>query len=194
MQALRCYRQGRQCALLAIEARHPECRKQLSDVASAGTFIRSLTAEDVPALFWFGFNLSGEINQDRGSIGTLAMGHLVEKTMERVLELDPQYFHGGAHLVLMAYYGSRPAAAGGDPQKAAFHYRALKEMQPGFPLSDLFYARWCLVQQQDRNRFLSLLNGILRTAPTDDGLRLYERVAARRAEIYLAAVDRLFVE
>ena len=71
--------------------------------------------------------------------------------MIRVLEIDPSYYHGGAHLFLMIYYASRPPMMGGRPEAAMSHYRSLKALQgEDFPMADLFYARHYLLRAQDR--------------------------------------------
>ena len=193
--AVRYYRRGNEYALRALEIRHPGARGQLADPASAGTFIRGLDREAMPALFWYGFTLSADINYNRDSISAVGRGHLVEKSMQRVIEADEAYFYGGAHLVLMVYYGSRSSLMGGKPELAIDHYRRIEQINgKGFHLADLFYARFVLYQQQDRPQFTAVLNRILQDTANEERFRLYNRIAADRARIYLGAADRLFIE
>lgn len=193
--AVRYYRKGNEYALRALEIRHPAARGQLADPSNAGSFIRSLDREEMPALFWYGFTLSADINYNRDSISTVGQGHLVEKAMQRVIEVDEAYFYGGAHLVLLAYYGSRSPLMGGKPELAIEHYRRLEEMNgKGFYLADVYYARFVLYQQQDRPQFTAVLNRILKEPATEERFRLYNRIAVDRAQIYLNAADRLFID
>jgi hypothetical protein len=59
-------------------------------------------------------------------------------------------------------------------------------------LPDLFYARYVLVQQQDRDQFEQLLSAIKTSADPDPRFRLFNRVARQRASVYLSMADRLF--
>ena len=193
--AVRYYRKGNDYALRALEIRQPEARGQLADPSKAGSFIRGLDRDEMPALFWYGFTLSADINYNRDSISAVGQGHLVEKTMQRVIEADEVYFYGGAHLVLLVYYGSRSPLMGGKPELATEHYRRLEQMNgEGFLLADLYYARFVLYQQQDRPQFIAVLNRILQEPATEERFRLYNRIAADRARVYLNAADRLFIE
>ena len=189
------YTKGIEYALRAMEIRHPDCRKQLGRIASAGPFIQSMGKDDLPALFWYGFNLSAVINLNRDSMSSLAKAHQVEKTMHRAIEIDSSYFNGGPHLVLFGYYASRSPITGGNPELALKHYKQLKLMHgDSFLLTDLFYARYYLYHQQDREGFISILNRIINEPYTVEQFRLYNRVAKDRAKIYLTATDRLFID
>ncbi|MGD8368313.1 MAG: TRAP transporter TatT component family protein [Desulfobacterales bacterium] len=192
-QVRRYYRKGAEYALEVIEKRHPGCREQLDDVTEAETCFARIGKEDLPALFWYGFDLGGYVNNSRGSIRALSRAHLAEKAMQRVIALDPSYYHGGAHLFLMIYYAARPPMAGGNPETAMSHYRALKEMfGDALSLPDLFRARYLLYQDQDRDAFHRVLTAI-RERPVEPGPhRLLNKVAADRAALYLLAEDRLF--
>jgi len=193
--AVRYYRKGNEYALRALEIRHPNARGQLADPSNAEPFIRGLDIEEMPALFWYGFTLSADINYNRDSISAVGQGHLVEKAMQRVIETDEAYFYGGAHLVLLVYYGSRSPLMGGKPELAIEHYRRIEQINgKGFYLADLYYARFVLYQQQDRAKFTAVLNRILQDTATEERFRLYNRIAADRARIYLSAADRLFIE
>lgn len=194
-RAVRYYRRGADYALRAIETRHPDARRRLANVKESTALIRELGPKDLPALYWYGFNLSGDINHNRDSISAVAAAHLVEKTMRRVLELDESYQYGTAHLVLLAYYGSRSALAGGRPELALEHYQRLRQMHAGdFLLADLYFARYYLYQRQDRRQFTAVINRILQAHPDREAFRLYNRIAADRARSYIQATDRLFIE
>jgi hypothetical protein len=192
-RAVRYYGKGLDYALRALKVRYPLAGERLHRVADAGPFIQSMQAKDLPALFWYGFNLSGLINHNRDSVATVARGHLVEKSMRRVLQLQPDFYHGSAHLILMGYYASRSPLMGGDPGRAREHYRQLKTMHgDSLLLPDLFYARYVLVQQQDRDQFEQLLSAIKTSEDPDPRFRLFNQVARQRASVYLSQADRLF--
>lgn len=189
----RYYRKGAEYAMKAIEVRYPDGRKQLKNVATVDPFLKNFGKADAAALFWYGFNLAAYVNHNRDSVQALAKTFLVEKTMKRLIELDASYFHGGAHLILMGYYASRSPAMGGNPSLALAHYQKLKSLAgDGFLLAELYYARYYLYQMQKRSEYVNVLTDIIRYSGTDKTYRLYNKIAADRAEIYLSAVDQFF--
>lgn len=192
-RAVRYYGKGLDYALRALEIRHPLAAERLHRVAESSPFVQSLQVRDLPAIFWYGFNLGGLVNHSRDSVSTIARAHQVEKTMLRVLDLQADFYHGSAHLVLMAYYGSRSPMMGGNLERAAEHYRHLKDMHgDGLLLADLYYARYVLVQQQDRRQFEQMLEVITTNPDPDPQFRLFNRIARDRALVYQAMADRLF--
>lgn len=193
-RALAYYEKGERHALGVLTRRYPHAPEQLKTQEGQSTFFQKLTARDVPSLFWWAFNLGARINLDRSSVALLAKVHLVETAMLTVVALDPGYQNGGAHLFLLAYYGSRPPMMGGDPAAAADHYHALVRIAgDDFSLGAVYYARYVLQPKQDRKGFAAIMNQVARV-PATDRYRLYNAIAAVRARIYLRAMDDLFTE
>lgn len=189
----RYYKRGSVYALQALEVRHPRAGLQLGRLREADPFLKSLGPSDVPALFWYGFNLGGYIQHSLDSVSAVAKAYLVEKTMQRVVELDETYYHASAHLGLLVYYGSRPPMMGGSPEKARRHWERHQQLAPETrTLGDLYLARYVLVQEQDKKAFVRRLSAI--AGGPDKGAEegLPAKVAAERARIYLASVDRFF--
>jgi hypothetical protein len=190
----RYFGKGMDTAVRVLEIRRPGARNKLNRPREAGALFASMDRSDVPALFWYGFNLGFYVQHNLDAIGVVAKAYLVEKAMRRVIELDPGYYHGSAHVILMAYYASRPPMMGGNPQAAAAQYRIHKEGWPHTPgLRERFWARYYWVYRQDRTAFRRVLNRLIAT-PLDDAhpLKLLEHVARVRAAIYLKAEQQLF--
>jgi hypothetical protein len=176
-----------------MEVRYPGCRRQLEKVFTIDPFLAKLEKADVPALFWYGFNLGAYINQNRDSIRIVSRGYVVEKAMKRIIELDPTYFYGGAHLVLLAYYASSSPMMGGNLNLALEHYQKLKSIAgAGFLLADLYYARYYLYQIQERSQYAQVLNNIIQHSESKNLYGIYNKIAELRARIYLNEVDQLF--
>jgi hypothetical protein len=189
----RYYEKGILTALKALENHVPGTTAALSRVDTVSSYLDRLGPEAAASLYWYGFNLGAWINNNRDSVRAVSRAHLARQAMQRVLELDPTYHHGGARLFLMIYYGSRPAMMGGSLQQANDHYLALKQMVgDDFLLTDLFYARFCLTQQQDRDGFVDLMQRIVDHPTTDSDVALYNAIAVQRAAIYLSALDLWF--
>ena len=187
------YEKGLEYALRALSVRHPDCRERLKNLRTSAGFFEGLQHEDVPALFWYAFNLGGHVNLNRHSVRVLAQAHLAEKAAKRVLDLDQTYFNGGAHLFLMVYYASRSPMMGGNPSAAQNHYRRLKAVAGSdFLLAELLYARFFHVQAGDRKAFEAALQAVIEAPPGPDRYRLYNAMAQKRARRYLDAADRFF--
>lgn len=187
------YQKGMAYALDALELGTPGARTALARFAAIDPYLERLDKDDVAPLFWYGFNLGAWVNCNLDSIRAVSRAHVARKVMERVIELDPGYNTGGAHLFLLAYFGSRPPMMGGSQEKAANHYRQLQKIAgEDYLLADLFYGRFCLHQQQDREGFVTIMQRIAAYPVKDGDLALYNAIAARRAGIYLVAVDTFF--
>jgi hypothetical protein len=187
------YRKGADYALQALELRHPGCMEKIRRIDTRDACFQSFTKNDVPALFWYGFNLAGYVNNNRDSVRALSKAPLAEKAMQAIVSLEPGYYHGNAHMVLMIHHASRSPEMGGNPELALFHYRNLKNLAGETYLpADLFYARYYLLQKQDSALFKNIMTRIAQSKNIDGKSRLLNKVAVLRAKIYLKAMDKLF--
>lgn len=187
------YEKGMRYALDVLEQRKPGARPAIAKVATIEPYLSRLGKGDAAPLFWYGFNLGAWVNNNLDSIRAVSRAHVARKVMQRVLELDPDYHNGGAHLFMMTYFGSRPPMMGGNQAKARGHYAEIKRIAGvDYLLADLFYARFCLHQQQNREEFIAIMQKIIDHPQVEDNKALYNAIAVKRAGIYLAAVDVFF--
>ncbi len=152
--------------------------------------------EEAELLFWTGVAYGGWIDQSRDSVRAIADLPNAMAFMERVIELEPGFFHGGAWLFKGRYHGSRGTELGGDPEKAREcieRSRALSEDR--FLLARVWQARYVAVPAQDQELFDELLFGVLEEPEgLLPGEALLDAVARQRAEELLLAADDYFVE
>jgi len=189
----RNYRKGMDYGLKALEVRHPGCSEKLKKVCFADDFIKSLEKDDVPALFWYGINLTAYINVNKESIKAISRLHIAETIMKRVETLEPEYYYGGAYLNLMTIYSSVPPILGGNPELALKCYKRHKEIAgKNFLHTDLQYARYYLYQNQKREQYIEVLKKIIEHSWNGKEYRMLNIVAKERAKIYLEATDILF--
>ena len=192
-QVNRYYEKSVGYALMALEKSAPGATDAFRKVNTITPYLDKLGRGDVAPLFWYGFSLGAWVNRNLDSVRAVSQAHVARKVMERVLELDPVHNHGGAHLFLLAYFGSRPPMMGGSQDKALVHYQQLKTIAgDNFLLPDLFYGRFCLHQQQDREGFIDMMQRIIDHPAGENDVALYNAIAGRRAAAYLNAVDTLF--
>ncbi len=188
----RYYRKGLQYGLRALQADHDAWRHEIDHPEALGKRLAALRPEDAPALFWYAFNLGAFIRLNADSIRVASQAHIVPSAMQRVIDLDPSYYYGLAHLVLLAYHARSPAL-GGDASAARRHYDTFRAAAgEDFLLAQVFHARYLLHQQQDRSGFESELAAVLARPENPAACRLLNQVARVRARIYLDAADCLF--
>jgi hypothetical protein len=191
-QLARAFQKGADHALAVLEDRRAGSRARLANVRQIAPYLQAAVAADVPALFWYALNLGAWVNHHLDDLTAMAQAHVAERIMHRVIELESGYYHGFAHLFLIAYHGSRPPMLGGNPEAAQRHYEMYKQL-PGISLAlaDVYYGRYCLPLQQAREAFVTSLKPIA-AAPIGVDTVLFDALAIRRARLYLKAVDRLF--
>jgi hypothetical protein len=137
----------------------------------------------VPALFWTASCLGKWIDLNRDQVAGIAGLGNAAALMERVLELDDSYYHGGANLFFGVYYGGRSPLLGGDFKRAGEYFRRAAEINGGkLLLVDVLEAQYLYRQQLDRTAFHRTLSAVL-SAPVDSDpdLVLINRIARRNA-------------
>jgi hypothetical protein len=191
-QLTRAFQRGAAHALAILEARSPGSGARLANIRQIGPYLASVSEADVPALFWYALNLGGWVNHHLDDLNAVAKAHVTERVMRRVIELTPGYYHGFAHLFLIAYYGSRPPMLGGNPEAARRHYEAFTQLpEAPLALAKVYYGRYCLPLQQARQPYLELMASVAAN-PIDVETGFFDALAIRRARLYLKAVDKLF--
>ncbi len=156
--------------------------------------LQSVGPGEVEKLFWGGYGWATWIGFSKGAPAAVADLPKVEQLMLRVLVLDETFYHGGAHLFLGIYYGSRPLMLGGRPEVSRGHFeKALALGDRRFLPTVVAYAEYYARQTQDRELFVRLLEEALAfdLAVAPD-LTLPNVLAQRRAHKLLAQVDDFF--
>jgi hypothetical protein len=118
----------------------------------------------------------------------------VEALLERVLQLDPGYYYGGAHLFKAILLSARPEQFGGNLKKAEEHFQKARAYGEGkFFLADVYYAQYYARQTLNRDLFVSTLQRVLATpAGIDPDLTLANTLAQRKAKKLMSQVDEFF--
>ncbi len=191
-QIAHCYHTGAEYALKALSLRHPNAVERLANAENAIAFIDELQKSDVPALYWYAFNLGRFIAFNLDSVQAISRAYLVENAMRRVVALDPAFENGGADLALMIYHAERPAMMGGSIELAKRHYEQNRLLAPQMGLRELFWARYYLVQTHQRDEFVKVMTALSTKSLENDPHALLDSVAAQRATVYLNAVDYFF--
>lgn len=188
------YLRGRDYALRVLFHNRTIREALDKDVAALQSALKTLSAEDVPAVFWTAFGWGSYINISRSDIGAVADLPKVLAMLEFVRDKNPEYYHGGPYLILGSIEGSIPRVLGGKPERAKEYFeRALAVNGGKFLLTYVYYARTYAVQEQDQELFESLLKKVdeasLDILPE---ARLSNAIAKKKAKLLRSRINDLF--
>ncbi|MBP7829350.1 MAG: hypothetical protein KA248_05490 [Kiritimatiellae bacterium] len=165
-------------------------RAPLMDYEAA---VHTFRKRDVSALFTTGTAWINWILASSDSVEALAQLGRAVALMQRVLELEPDYRQGSAHLFFGLYYAVQPLGAGRDMEKAQRHFQRVFELAgPDYLLARVTYAEYYARYRFDRELFENTLRDVL--APREDppDYRLMNAVARLRAQALLDRVEEFF--
>jgi hypothetical protein len=165
-RAKKLYLRGRDYGLRAMRLCR-KFRKALDKNEPMEVALKKLDEDFVPAMFWTVSNWAAYINLSRKETSALFEISDVTALMERLRELNPEYFYGGVHLLYALYYANQPALTGGGPEKAKEEFeKVFKISDNKFLLAHVMFAKFYAVPLKDESLFDSELNLVLST-PSD---------------------------
>ncbi len=164
------------------------------DIPTFKKALKGFGRSSVSSLYWTAFNWGSWINLNKDSPLAISEFPKAEAMMQRVLELDENYFYAGPHLFIGYSYGARSSMFGGNPALSKEHFeKAMAATKRKFLMALVAYAQSYCVQNQDRTLFDSLLNEVLAT-PADSlpEQRLANELAHLRARWLLDHESTMF--
>jgi len=140
-RASRYYEEGRDLALKALSLKSSLVSKTLQEKRSLSAITREIDDRRlVPYLFWLANCWGSYLNLNLRNPRVLFSAPEVVGLMNRVIELDPDFYYGGAYLFLGAYYSAIPELAGGGLRKAYPYFEeAFKRSQRKFLLVHYYF-------------------------------------------------------
>ncbi len=124
--------------------------------------VKLVGKDGIPAMYWYASAL-GKWAKRKGFAVLVGQKDNVKATMDRVLELDPNYFYGGPHRYFGAMYAVAPAFAGGDLEKSRTHFKKSIEIAADYVGTKVLWAQELAVKEQDEATFDKLLAEVLAT-------------------------------
>lgn len=146
--------------------------------------VAKLDKDAVPALFWGASCLAKWIYMNRDDPEIIALLGQASVLMNRVLQLDENYYFGGAHIYFGVYYSSLAPMFGGDYERARKHFDAARRVTAGkLLIVDVLYAEYLARQTLDQPLFHDTLSAVL-AAPPDlyPDMALANRIAQQKAQ------------
>lgn len=195
VRAKRFYSRARRYGMELLDRYHSFAKSREGTLDQFDAALKSFKKKDLENLFWAGFAWGNYINSHRDSVEAIAEMPRMEALMNRVIELDPSYYYGGAHLFLGAFYGSRPPLLGGDPQRSKAEFEKAIAINDKNLMAPVMMAQYYAVQVQDMKLFENLLSGALAAdAAALPEQRLMNELAKIRAKILLDKKSQYFTQ
>lgn len=193
-RAARMYRRGMAHGIHALRL------AGMSEIQLNGTLddfsagVKEMDVKQVPLLFWTASNWAKWIDMNRHDVAALGELPRAVALMERVLELDQDYFLASPHLFMGVYYGGRSPMLGGDFMLSQQHFdKARASNQNKMLIVDVMQAQYLERQRYDQAAFHSLLTSVL-AAPDDifPEQMLANAIAKAKAKYLLEQEDQWF--
>lgn len=185
------YDRARGYCLRALEVRHAGAAKGLQTDPKG--LLASMTAADVPALYWTGVAWGGALLLSDNPLPRIGELATVRALLTRALQLDEAWQGGTIHEAMIALE-SLPPILGGSAQRAREHFNravALSNGESAFAYVAL--ATGVAQPAKDRAEFERLLRAALAIDVSKrPSIRLANLIAQKRARYLLSRVDKLF--
>jgi hypothetical protein len=185
------YERARGYCVRALAVRHAGVATSLGRDTQAA--LASMTAADVPALYWTAVSWGGALTMSETPLTRIGEISAVRALFGRALQLDEEWEAGAIHEAMIAVE-SLPVLLGGSPARAKEHFDravALAGGQSAFPYVAL--ATGVAQPAKDRREFERLLRAAVAVDVSKrPSLRLPNLIAQKRARFLLSRIDRLF--
>ncbi len=187
-RAAMLYERGSRYGVRALQAMGIDVDLSTASVDAIDENIAKLGKRAVPALFWTASNWAKLIDLKRTDPAYIAQLAATERLMRRVLELQPEFYYGGAYVYYGVYYGSRAPMLGGDFDKSeTFFARANAVSNGKLLMVDVLQAEYLERQRFDQEQFHQLLSRVINDpVGSFPEMELANQVARERARKLLS--------
>ncbi len=176
-------------------------RETLEQAAYAGDLdaldaeLATLKPEHVPGLFWVVYGWASTVNLSKDDPEMMAGLPVIEKLMNRVYELDPDFNAGSPYALLGVYHSNKPPALGGEPEVSKRYFEEGLAAHEENLLLPFLYARFYAPMVQDKALFDAMIARVAQADVTaHPDLRLTNEIARDRARFWAAHVDEIILE
>ncbi len=148
----------------------------------------------VPALFWTASCWAKQIDLNRTDPARIAELASTERLMQRVQQLEPDYFAGSVYGYYGVYYGSRAPMFGGNFSLADKNFSSARAVTGGrLLIFDVLQAEYLERQRLDKGQFHSLLEHVVDTpVGLFPEMALINQISRARARYLLGREEEWF--
>lgn len=142
-------------------ATNEEFRKAVTeDKKTVAEAVKLLNKNQIDSLYWAAASL-GKWAKNSGMVTTLQYKSQIIKMIERVAELQPDYFYGAVHRYWGVYYAVAPGFAGGSMEKSQVSFKKAFETANNYLGTHVLYAENYAARKSDQETFKKELNFVL---------------------------------
>jgi tetratricopeptide (TPR) repeat protein len=156
--------------------------------------LNKMGKRDLEALCWTTLSWNSWINLNLDKPAVLGELGVTEACLERIMEIDPEYFFGIPYILRGAFLAARPKILGGDTSQAKASFeKAMALSNRQFFLAHYYFAKYYAVRTQDKELFLQLIEEVKNGSP--EGLKevcLINTVMKQKTIGLLDIKDELF--
>ena len=174
-------------------ATNPEFKKAVvEEKKSVAEAVKLLKKEQIDSLYWSAASL-GKWAKNSGLVTTLQYKSQIIKMIERVAELQPDYFYGAVHRYWAVYYAVAPGFAGGSMEKSFDSFQKAYKVANNYLGTHVLFAENYAVRKSDKEAFTKELNFVLNAKvniiPELESEHILEKAKAKKM---LSEIDQLF--
>lgn len=160
-----------------------------------GVRLPTLGKQEAEALFWATAAWNAWINLNLDRPAALAQLGNVQACVERILDIDPDYYYGAPYVMIGSILAARPTFLGGDKVKARQYFEKAMNVSHGkFLLVHYYFAKYYAVRVQNKELFLKLIKEIDITSPDElNEVCLINAVMKEKAKHLRYMIDELFI-
>lgn len=187
---------ARNQARTAICQKHPQiCKSEKKPLDEFRKNTLKVNKRNIALLYTYGTTWAGWIKTHSDDWSALAEVPRVEAVMERIIEIDPSYEWGRAHLYLGIINSQLPPALGGKPEKGRDYFEKAITISNGEDLiAKVEYARNYARLVFDQDLHDKLLNEVMSAEADIFNLTLSNTLAKQEAQKLLADSAEYFEE
>ena len=123
--------------------------------------MQNLDSEYVPIIYWWVANI-GRYLISKPIDERLKYADLIQTGLQRLIELDPNYYYGGPYRLLGTFYVRVP---GFDIELAKNYFQTSFNTYPNCFSTSILMAQYCCTKANNRNHFHTLLENIVNSDP-----------------------------
>ena len=175
----------------ALRITYPEVDQWLSNPEQIKI---NFEIQHIPNLYWTAASIGGLIKAGKGSPETIVLLPQVGLLLDTALKLDPSWGNGSIYTALISYTMSEFPVSNEKIKRVKYYFSEAVRLSDGKDASPyLAYAESVSVKNQDRDKFIQLLNKALAIPSIDDEeINLQNIIAGNRAKWLLSRTDELF--
>ena len=174
-------------------ATNSEFKKRVIDNGEAiEDVLKYLTKKEIEAIYWTATNL-GKWGKNSGIATVLKYKTRIKNMINRVGELDKNFFYGAFNRYWGAYYAVAPGFAGGDMDKSWENFQAAIKIQKNYLGNYVLVADYWAKKKGDKELFKKMLDKTLKgNVNSIPALKPENTIEQRKAKKLLSQMDELF--